>query len=176
MYVYTSIQSQTQNICVYFINQHTQRQSDTNAKTHTHTPTQGTNAYGPRVCISCRLGYSTQNNTGYSSCTVCIPGSYADEIGTHICPLCLPGSYQEKEGETGCVSCPINTYINFSGSAACLQCPFGKFSRPAAKALTDCRKGEIELTPDQQWGDILEQVFVVASSFLHFLLLFPLFS
>ena len=75
-----------------------------------------------------------------------------------------------------CVSCTINTYINFSGSAACLQCPFGKFSRPAAKALTDCRKGEIELTPDQQWGDILEQVFVVASSFLHFLLLFPLFS
>jgi hypothetical protein len=170
-YVYTNVcvhththtNTQTHNICAYFVN--TKLHKDTNANTNTNTHTQGINAYGPGVCIACRLGHSTQANTGYSSCTLCIPGSYADKIGTHICSLCLPGSYQDNEGETGCVSCPVNTYTNFSGAAGCLRCPFGKFSRPAAKALTDCRKGHIELTPDQQWGDILEQVFLLTSAF-----------
>lgn len=32
----------------------------------------------------------------------------------------------------------------------------GKFSRPGADALDKCRAGEITLTPDQDWGPMVE--------------------
>ena len=121
------------------------------------SPLTGLLAVGPWVCKECSLGHSTNNLTGAAACTACAAGAFAALPGMGACELCPPGQYQDSVGETTCKVCPINTWTNRSGSPECSLCPPGKFSRPGAEKLELCREGEITVTPEQAWGDIVEE-------------------
>eukprot|EP00455_Lapot_gusevi_P006461 TRINITY_DN12766_c0_g1_i1.p1 TRINITY_DN12766_c0_g1~~TRINITY_DN12766_c0_g1_i1.p1 ORF type:complete len:626 (-),score=135.40 TRINITY_DN12766_c0_g1_i1:89-1966(-) len=91
---------------------------------------------------------------GSTPCTVCAPGSYANN---GQCLPCPPGTYQNTPGQTSCLPCPggfynpqfgmasvfgclacsPGSYTNSSqGAAACSPCPPATRCPPASRRLT----------------------------------------
>jgi len=90
----------------------------------------------PTRCISCPLGYTTNNLTSSTSCVACTPGFYSDVVGSpnciecpagkannqnassSPCKICGPGKYQGKKASTFCDLCPAGKKLVVGGNEA----------------------------------------------------------
>jgi hypothetical protein len=79
-------------------------------------------------CISCPEGsfssIETADRTAYE-CTLCPPGSYADETGSTGCLLCPQGTYNPLSNQTSassCETCPAGRITPFPGATLESDC------------------------------------------------------
>jgi len=87
-------------------------------------------------------GNTAAVNSGASSCTMCVPGTYFYPAGgSPDCALCLPGSFSSTAGASACTPCFAGTYYNSTGATACTPCvcEAGTFSTAVgASACSQC--------------------------------------
>ena len=110
-------------------------------------------AQGFTECDLCQAGSFSTGNA--SSCTLCAPGEYADQVQSDTCFPCGPGTFAFQEGSTVCMSCfagfaaksgattctqcPQSTWSQGAGTAECNQCPEGfNTTLPGTQSLSDC--------------------------------------
>jgi len=58
-------------------------------------------------CLDCAAGYSTNGNTGSSTCEICQAGKHAPP-GTPACILCPWDSFSPSAGEGACTNCTLD--------------------------------------------------------------------
>jgi hypothetical protein len=76
------------------------------------------------ACAECGVG-TYQSRPNQSSCALCNPGKYANQMAaaTDPCSLCADGSFSTESGASACVECGYSTWQNLSmGGATALPC------------------------------------------------------
>ncbi|KFD52311.1 hypothetical protein M513_06874, partial [Trichuris suis] len=79
-------------------------------------------------CYPCPLGTFLNNG----SCTLCLKGTYQDEVGQVSCKRCPNGSYTQDEGATMAEFCqPVcdDGWYSETGVIPCQQCPLDTYSK-----------------------------------------------
>uniref|UniRef100_A0A1I8JM00 Ephrin_rec_like domain-containing protein n=1 Tax=Macrostomum lignano TaxID=282301 RepID=A0A1I8JM00_9PLAT len=82
------------------------------------------------------------NREGTSSCTMCPPGSVAEEPGSTRCSLCRVGQYAPSPGSDKCFDCFPGYFTNKTGSSTCTPCPPG--TRSSIQRATECIQCNLE--------------------------------
>lgn len=86
-------------------------------------------AYNPyersQRCFDCGIGKSSLG--GASTCTDCVPGTFANAAGSSSCTACPDGSFSSDAGSSDCVPC-TRGYYSKEIKTQCLPCTAGKFA------------------------------------------------
>jgi hypothetical protein len=94
---------------------------------------------GSASCIQCPLGSATFGN---SNCTQCLPGTYADQIGSIFCKFCPVGTAHATTAATNssaCLTCPPG-HTALAGSDRCSPCLEGLYETGLRRCLA-CPRG-----------------------------------
>ena len=97
-----------------------------------------------RVACLCSLSGSYQP-------LLCVPGTFAAELGSTLCAPCPIGQYQSAEGSSMCVKCGAG-YIpgpgsedGLVGASQCVACGPGTFSAQGDSVCSPCPLGTVVL-------------------------------
>lgn len=63
-----------------------------------------------------------------TTCDMCEPGTFSNQINSSNCTECAPGTFSNETGSIQCQMCGINTYQNETGQTFCYDCPEGYFT------------------------------------------------
>ncbi len=85
----------------------------------------------PANCTLCAPGTYAEN-TGFTSCTPCAAGTFQTAEGSRDCVYCEPGRFQTETGQTSCEACPVGTSQDQPGEDSCNTCEAGEFTSNAA--------------------------------------------
>ncbi|GMH66617.1 hypothetical protein TL16_g04474 [Triparma laevis f. inornata] len=105
-------------------------------------------AYNPyersQRCFDCGIGKSSLG--GASTCTDCVPGTFANAAGSSSCTACPGGSFSSDAGSSDCVPC-TRGYYSKEIKTQCLPCTAGKFantgdSEIGSSSCQDCAAGK----------------------------------
>eukprot|EP01006_Ploeotia_vitrea_P047753 TRINITY_DN67158_c5_g1_i1.p1 TRINITY_DN67158_c5_g1~~TRINITY_DN67158_c5_g1_i1.p1 ORF type:complete len:1592 (+),score=103.74 TRINITY_DN67158_c5_g1_i1:30-4805(+) len=107
-----------------------------------------------RPCCICPAGSDTRGSTRATECTLCAPGTYAENEGTTTCSICPGGMYDEigvPGRTTPCdQSCAAGT-VSPPGATSCTDCVEGTWAGAAQAApCTPCAAGTADNTPRRE--------------------------
>ena len=86
-----------------------------------------------KVILPCSVNCTCQKGTylnSSTSCSICIAGTYSDQVNANSCSQCPAGTYSAVIGATSntvCTQCPVGTG-SAAGSVSCTACQNGTFS------------------------------------------------
>lgn len=101
------------------------------------------------ACSKCGIGRANDKET-QKICPACLPGKYADVLGSVTCKECPLGRFQENELAGVCIECPIGTFQDILGSETCKKCQAGTYTESVASVSIDkcinCPAGYMEVS------------------------------
>ncbi len=96
------------------------------------------------MCVAttpCPVG--RHSPTGNEPCEKCLPGTYAENLGSIVCNSCAAGTVAPLAGSEFCDRCPVGTQMPIEGGIACETCPEGYIAPDIGTALcTQCPSGK----------------------------------